>query len=128
MQGQYSVWGEALTNLYGDGVDPVALDAQLKGVDPDEPVGTGIDTSHDANEAVIPVEKSSCHAATLPLWHRWSREGVENVGRITTRVETVGSTGLDILSGTCCQSLPKTIQRVRWIVGTACKRQDKQSG
>jgi len=35
--------------LHGNGIDPIALDAQLEGIHAYEPIGTGIDARHNAN-------------------------------------------------------------------------------
>ena len=35
--------------LHGNGIDPIALDAQLEGIHAYEPIGTRIDACHNAN-------------------------------------------------------------------------------
>lgn len=35
--------------LYGNGIDPIALDAQLEGIHAYKPIGAGIDARHNAN-------------------------------------------------------------------------------
>ena len=102
--------------LDSDSVNPVALDAQLKWINADEPVGTGVDSCHDANDAVISVEESPRYAVALALWHGWTSKSIQYVRRIATCVQTVGSTCLDILRRTGCQSFSQAIQGVCGIV------------
>lgn len=105
--------------LNGDSVDPIALHAQLKGIDADEPIGTRIDPRHDAYQRVINVQECTSGACALALRHWRPRERVQQaVGRLAAAaaVEAVRSARFHVLPGAARQSLAQPIQRVRGVV------------
>lgn len=82
--------------LYGNGIDPIALDAQLEGIHAYEPIGTGIDACHNANQSVIAVQEGPSDARALALRNRRACEGMQAVRRVPVRVQAIGSSGFHV--------------------------------